>query len=333
MSATFGVSLGISPREQLREWISLADQLDQRGVDRIWLIDSQLAMKDVYAGLTTAALATRRAELGPGVSNIATRDVTVTASAIAAVAELSDGRAILGLGSGDSALRGLGLRPTRIAELEQALRFLRAFLDGERATWKDRTYRLPYRGPRVPIFLAVSRPRMCQLAGRLADGAIIMGPTQPEMVAEQVGWVQRGIAAAGRDPSEVELSLITPTSVQDGLASDSEDVRSWASAQARLLADVADLPPVLEEHRPELIRARETYDFSEHLSTRAGHQDSVSQELVAKLAIVGTPNDCRRRLEELRGLGIESFIFPLMPPRLERLEAISGVLAGRRDGT
>lgn len=326
MGRSFGVSIGISPRERLRDWQDLAAQLDQRGVERIWLIDSQLAMKDVYAGLVMAALSTQQAELGPGVSNIVTRDLTVTAGAIAAVAELSEGRAVLGLGAGDSALKGLGLKPSRVGELEQALGFLRAFLDGEKASWNGRSHRLPYAVPRVRLYLAAHRPRMCRLAGRLADGVIIMGPAQPELVSEQIAWVCEGIDAAGRDRSEVELSLVTPTSVGDDASSGLDDVRSWASAQARLLADVERLPGALEEHRNELNLARETYDYAEHLSTRAEHRETISDELVAKLAIAGPLDGCRARLRELRETGIDSFIFPLMPPRRSRLDALIEML-------
>jgi 5,10-methylenetetrahydromethanopterin reductase len=328
MSPSFGVSIGISPREGLTDWMKLSEQLEQRGVDRIWLIDSQLAMKEVYAGLLTAALATSTVELGPGVTNIVTRDPTVTASAIAALAELSDGRALLGIGAGDSAVRALGHRPSRISELEEALTFLRAVLDGGEGTWAGRAFRLPYAVPGVRLFLAVSRPRMCRLAGTLADGAIIMGPAQPEMVREQVGWVNEGIEAAGRSRADVELSFVATTSVNDDPEAALTDVRSWASAQARLLADVEELPTALEEHRDELDRARETYDYSEHLSTHAGHQGTVSDALVAKLAIAGTEASCRERLRELQSSGIDSFIFPLMPPRLKRVEAISGLLEG-----
>lgn len=328
MKAGIGVSIGISPREPLSEWMALGAQLEQQGVNRIWLIDSQLAMKDVYAGLLTAALATDTAELGPGVTNIVTRDPTVTASAIAAVAELSEGRAVLGIGAGDSAVKGLGHRPSRISELEEALTFLRAVLDGGEGTWAGRTYGLPYPVPKVKLYLAVSRPRMCRLAGSLADGAIIMGPAQPEMVSEQVGWVRQGIETAGRSRADVELSFVAPTSVNDDPVAALEDVRSWASAQARLLADLEQLPAALSEHRDELARARETYDYSEHLSTHAGHQGTVSDALVAKLAIAGTAASCRDRLRDLQAGGIDSFIFPLMPPRLKRLEVISGLLDG-----
>jgi 5,10-methylenetetrahydromethanopterin reductase len=317
-----GVSIGISPREPLGEWMKLGPELERYGVSRIWLIDSQLAMKDVYAGLVAAALATETVELGPGVTNLITRHPTVTASAIAAVAELSDGRAVLGIGAGDSAVKALGHRPSRISELEEALAFLRAVLGGEEGTWEGRSYRLPYAVPPVKLYLAVSRPRMCRLAGRLADGAIIMGPAQPAMVREQIQWVQEGIAAAGRRRADVELSFVAPTSVSDDPAAAPEDVRSWASAQARLLAEVEPLPESLAEHAAEFREARESYDYSEHLSTRAGHQGAVSDALVRKLAVAGTPAECRERLRELRQQGIDSLIFPLMPPRLKRLDVL-----------
>ncbi|HEY2770828.1 MAG TPA: LLM class flavin-dependent oxidoreductase [Solirubrobacteraceae bacterium] len=321
------VSIGISPRESLADWMRLASELEAGGVDRIWLIDSQLAMKDVYAGLITAALNTSTVELGPGVTNLLTRDPTVTASAIAAVSEVSGGRALLGVGAGDSAVKGLGRRPSRIAELEEGLGRLRRLLGGAPANADGETLSLPYAPGDVRLHLAVSRPRMCRLAGRVADGAIIMGPATSELVREQVGWIHEGVIESGRDASEVELSFVAPTSIEDGSDDPLRDVRSWASAQARLLADVAELPPTLEQHREELTRAKTGYDYGEHLSTRASHQDSISDELTAKLAIAGSAERCAGRLKELRAAGIERLIFPLTPPaRLARLEKLRELL-------
>lgn len=312
------VSIGISPRESLADWAKLASDLEDRGVDRIWLIDSQMAMKDVYAGLITAALGTHRVQLGPGVTNLLTRDPTVTASAIAAVAEISGGRALLGVGAGDSAVKALGRRPSRIAELELGLARLRELL-GEQ---------LPYAVPPVRIHLAVSRPRMCRLAGRLADGAIIMGAAQPDLLREQLGWIEQGIADASRSRSDLELSFVAPTSIAEDSAAALGDVRSWASAQARLLADVEDLPASLVGHRQELLAAKAGYDYGEHLSTRAAHQRAVSDELIAKLAVAGTAEQCATRVQELRETGIDRLIFPLMPPgRLQRLGQLQQLLA------
>jgi 5,10-methylenetetrahydromethanopterin reductase len=316
------VSVGISPRESLHDWAGFSRKLEDQGVDRIWLIDSQLAMKDVYAGLGAAAAATERIELGTGVTNLLTRHPSVTAGAIAALAELSGGRALLGLGAGDSAVRGIGGRPSRIAEMERAIGFFRAVLAGEPAEWDGHELELPQPPQQVPIHVAVSRPRMCGLAGALADGAIIMGPAEPKLVAQQVRWVSDGAREAGRGPREVGLAFVATTSTGDD-ATALDDVRSWASAQARLLADVEDLPASLEAHRDELVRAKESYDFREHLSTRADHQASVSDELVRLLAVAGDADSCAARLLALRDAGIDEFIFPLMGAgRLARLKRL-----------
>src|SRR5205809_7447745 len=126
---SFDVSAGISPRQSFDSWAAFVAGLEAEGVRRVWVIDSQLAMKDVYAGLVVAALNTTRIGLGTGVTNAVTRHPTVTANANAAVAEIAHGRAILGLGDGDSALYGVGLKPQKVAELEQAIAFFRSHID------------------------------------------------------------------------------------------------------------------------------------------------------------------------------------------------------------
>lgn len=287
------VSVGISPRQSFNSWATFISGLEAEGVQRVWVIDSQLAMKDVYAGLVVAALNSRTIGLGTGVTNAVTRHPTVTANAINAVAELSGGRAILGLGAGDSALYGIGLKPQKVAEVEDAVAFFRANVD-----------------PSVPIFLAVSQERMCELAGRVADGAIVMGPAQPDMVRRQVEWIRR----SNRD---VEIAFIAPTSTEV------EDVRSWASTQARLMSHHSSLPASLERFRAEITQSAETYDYSEHLSTHAGHTAAVSDDLVRALGVVGTAEECGARLAELRGCGVDTFIFPLAGrERLERWKKI-----------
>src|SRR5256884_3034269 len=190
------VSVGISPRQSLARWADLAADLEAEGVDRLWLIDSQLAMKDVYAGLLLAAQRTSRMLLGPGVTNPLTRHPTVTACAVAAVAEVSGGRAALGLGAGDSAVHGLGWQPARVAQVEAAIRFLRAVLRGEQAEWEGRAHRLPYAAGPVPVWLAASQRRMCPLAGRPAARGIPQGAGGGGVV-RRAAWRGGGGSCAG----------------------------------------------------------------------------------------------------------------------------------------
>jgi 5,10-methylenetetrahydromethanopterin reductase len=318
------VSIGISPRQPMRSFGEQAAELEAAGVGRLWLIDSQLAMKDVYAGLAVAALHTERMLLGTGVTNPLTRHPTVTATSIAAISELSGGRALLGVGAGDSAVYGIGARPAKVAQMEEVLRFWRGVLSGGEGEWEGRSYRLPHLAAPVKLYLAVSQPRMCALAGRLADGAIVMGPSSPEFVRRQVGWIEDGLRETGRDRREVDICLMTT------LAESVEDVRSWASTEARLLADFAELPAGLEPYAEEIRRAKEDYDFSQHLSIHAGHQGTVSDGLARALAVSGSAEECASRLRELRACGADGFIFPLLGGgRLERLGFIRDqVLAG-----
>ncbi len=278
----FDVSVGISPRQSFDSWAVFMRGLEAEDAGRVWVIDSQLAMKDLYAGLVVAALNTTRIGLGTGVTNAVTRHPTVTANAIAAVDELSHGRAILGLGAGDSALYGIGLQPQKVAEVEEAIAFFRSRVGS------------------IPTYLAVSQQRMCELAGRVADGAIVMGPAQPDMVRRQVEWIRSGGRRDG-----FEIAFIAPTSP------DIEDVRSWAPTQARLLSHHKELPASLSRFVVEIARSGESYDYAKHLSTTAEHSTAVSDDLVRALAVVGSPDECATRLRHLKASGVDTLIFPL----------------------
>ena len=140
---------------------------------------------------------------------------------------------------------------------------------------------------------------MCELAGRVADGAIVMGPAQPDMVRRQVEWIR----SASRP--DCEIALIAPTSMEI------DDVRSWASTQARLLAHFKELPESLARFAAEIRASEETYDYSEHLSSSAEHSHAVSDDFARALAIVGSAQECVERLRKLRDVGVDTFIFPL----------------------
>jgi len=317
------VSVGISPRQTLASWADLAAELESEGVRQLWLIDSQLAMKDVYAGLLLAAQRTSQMLLATGVTNPQTRHPTVTASAVAALAEIAGGRTALGLGAGDSAVYGIGLRPSRVADVEAAVRFFRSVLSGGEGDWGGRTYRLPFTPGPVPIWVAASRERMCALAGRVADGVILMGPASEEFVRAQMGWVADGLSQARRSRRAVEVRLVVTMSAGGDRVRALDDVRSWASTQARLIAGFAELPAGLEPHRAEIDRARAEYDYAHHLSTRAEHRLTVSDELTEALAVVGTPDECATRIAGLLAAGIDGCIFPLLGGgRLERLRVL-----------
>ncbi len=97
----------------------LARRCEEAGYDGLFVADSQNLNADVWVELTLAAAATQRILLGPGVTNHATRHTAVTASAAATLQAESGGRAVLGIGRGDSALTQLGCEPVHVDELKR----------------------------------------------------------------------------------------------------------------------------------------------------------------------------------------------------------------------
>jgi 5,10-methylenetetrahydromethanopterin reductase len=320
-----GVSLGVSPREDLRRFVELAKACERTGVETLWVIDSQLSMKDAYVAVTLGLWETRTLRIGTGVTNLVTRHPTVTANAMATLADVSGGRVMLGLGAGDSALRPLGIRPSRLADLDAGIQELRDLLGGT-PTGDNGRAQISFRpADPVPIYLAASQPRMLELAGRLADGVIVMGPAAPDMVAAQIESVRRGARAAHRAGAvhvDVWVTLSVDADGRRGL----DDVRSWASAQARLMAGWSQLPPSLEPFRNEMARAAAAYRFGEHLSVRAGHAAAVSDELTSVLAVAGSFDECRARLSGLAALGPSRITLTLLSGgrerRLREIEAL-----------
>src|SRR5947208_3561417 len=114
-----------------------AQEIEAAGWDGMLVVDSQNLSGDPYVALALAATATTKLGLGTGVTNSVTRHAAATATAITSVNRVSNGRAVLGIGRGDSALAHLGRAPARLAQFERYLRQLQAYLKGESVAFDD----------------------------------------------------------------------------------------------------------------------------------------------------------------------------------------------------
>jgi 5,10-methylenetetrahydromethanopterin reductase len=191
------------------------------GWDYAFVPDSQLRRHDTYVLLAFAARATSTIHLGPLLANPVTRHPTVTAGSIATVDVVSsistnaNGRAILGLGIGDTAVRLAGLAPARVATLEDCTRTIRSLLQGEPvAVGTDRPTQLPHPRP-VPVWIAAAGPRSLRAAGRVADGVFIRAGLHPVNLHAAVDQIRAGAEEAGRDPESVRLGLVVHTALED----------------------------------------------------------------------------------------------------------------------
>ena len=115
---TFGVT--VLPDPPYQRLLDLLELAERHGFEYGWTYDSHVLWQETIPLLAIAARQTSRIKLGHFVTNPATREPTVLASAYATLQDVSDGRIVMGIGRGDSAVRYIGSKPMRIAEFERA---------------------------------------------------------------------------------------------------------------------------------------------------------------------------------------------------------------------
>ena len=209
----FGFTL--KPDLTFERAISLARLAERSGFTYGWLFDSHVLWKEPYVLLTLMAQNTERMRLGTCVTNPGTREPSVTASTLAVLQLLSQGRMDLGIGRGDSARRVLGKPPTTLAILEEATQVIRDLCEGREVTYEGAKLHLDWAGKyRLPVWIAGYGPKALELTGRVADGAIIQ-LADPSLVGWCVGLLRQGARAAGRDPSAVAVMAAAPAHLGD----------------------------------------------------------------------------------------------------------------------
>src|SRR6186713_2761807 len=114
---------------RISDW-RLLQFAEELGYDSGWVPDSQMIWSDCYAVLALAAANTSRIRLGTGVAIPGTRLAPVTAHSIASINRIAPGRVFLGIGTGHTAMRVMGMPPMRIREFREYLRVVRGLLSG-----------------------------------------------------------------------------------------------------------------------------------------------------------------------------------------------------------
>jgi len=123
--------------EDLTRTAAQAQRAEELGFAGIAFGDSQSRNGETIVALTVAAMSTQRLGLGTSVVNSYTRHPAVMASAFASLQSLSGGRAVCGIGRGNSSLAFLGLAPTPLPYFLRYLRALQGYLRGDEVAFAD----------------------------------------------------------------------------------------------------------------------------------------------------------------------------------------------------
>lgn len=303
---SFGVTFMLDPPPS--RVVELAKLAEENGFDYVWAWDSHVLWQDVYPVFTLIATNTERVRIGPCVTNPATRDITVTASALATLNQISGGRMVMGIGRGDSARRVIGKPPVTVEHLEQACRQIRDLAEGREIEYDGAPLRLKWASGTLPVWVAAYGPKALRAAGRVADG-LIMQLADPYIIEWSLRYVREGAEEAGRSFDDIQIMSAAPAYMTDDLEAAREQVRWFPAMVSNHVVDLVHRYASTELPREltEFIAARDHYDYADHGRTGAEHTSFVTDEVVDRFCVLGTPDRCLAKLRELEALGVDQF--------------------------
>lgn len=322
---TFGI--GMAPVEPLTKVVATAKLAEELGFDYVGHADQRFAgEKDVFVTLAADALNTTRVKLGPCVSDPYTRIPAMLALAIATLDELSGGRAVLSLGAGGSGFAQMHLERSHVNQaLRETIVMIRALLRGEVVNFDGKVFKLTGAQlklkvrPDIPIYLATRSPMNLELAGELADGALIATYVSKEQLGFAVDRVRAGAERAGRKLEDVKLISWVYTSISNDRQQAVENVR-WFVTQALLNTSPEAYPSILQGFHQELPAALTRWRDMGREGIEAAYRDRthMTDEVIMRFSVAGTADDCIRKIKELTSFGIsEIWLRCFSAPRSE----------------
>jgi 5,10-methylenetetrahydromethanopterin reductase len=293
MRVGFGVTLLPNALAEFQSWCRTAEE---SGFDTVGIGDSQSLYREVFITSALCAHVTERVKFGPRVINPMTRHPAVAASGAATLAELAPGRAILGIGSGDSAVHNAGVRPANLGEMRDYTTALSALLKQGIAEFQGEPAKLTWGPADVPIYMAASGPKTLELAGEVADGVIIQTGLLPEIIEDSLNHVRRGAERAGRDFDKIV------NAIKHSIASGAKHLGRFTTVGKHIPSQFLD----------KIREARKRYRFDQHQqpdndNARLIEELGLVDYLADRFAIVGTVAECVAKIEAAAEAGADHF--------------------------
>lgn len=332
-------------RAAVQKTIDIGTTADRAGIDSLWLLEDPDSW-DAFAILSAIARQTESIRLGPGVVNPYYRHPAQIAASVSTLDFLSDGRAFMGFGRGQTEWyeNALGMKigsPT--TRLKESISLLRQW-------WSEEMYASSPAGmaefgvqgwerelrplqDHVPIYLAAVGPIAMRIAAEWADGVIFNDLTSFDFIRDQIANVKQIAADAGRDPASLSFfarSQVTITDDPEALFERRKTtvamIHSLPGMERLLQSERFDIEQVMTDVR-NAMRVDDVLDRGGAFSAlrREGNLDAaraaVPTDLMSELVVAGDIASVREQLTMLAGIGV-THVFLAAPDNLEDLAGI-----------
>jgi 5,10-methylenetetrahydromethanopterin reductase len=301
----------------IQEAVDRSKRAESLGFEAIFFADSQMNNVDPYQVMALCALNTTKIRFGTAVTNMVYRDPTITANSFATLNEVSEGRAIIGLGTGDGPVYSLGRTATKLVEFEKGLRVIRDLLDDhgvevpktqERASGGQVMLKVGRRP--VPIYISAEGPKTLRVAGRVCDGVILGTGFDLDVLEWAEARIAEGAKEAGRGLADIDVMPAGMICVDDNGALARQRVRARMANRAHHNFRFT-METVPERERAGVQKFMDGFDISKPIEERVD-PNLVTDYLRQRFTIAGTPEECAARVKQLEAAGVKRLL--LTPP-------------------
>lgn len=304
----FGIRIPCYPSDTPQRVAEAARLAEDSGFNYVWMPDSHMILNEVFMSLSVAAFSTRRIKLGTAVCVPFTRHPTVLASATATLNLISGGRAVLGYGSGGSALSQIGLKPFASREqVRKNITIIKDLLCGKTVNFDGKENRLGNANGDIPIFLAACGPRMLQLAGEIADGVIMQVGIGDENLRFGLDNIRSGAERSGRSLEDLKIACFVYTEISSDRGATIKKFKPNCTFYYKISELLKAVGVQMDERITEIYSKPTTYPDTTHAkdwSQAITAASIVPDEVVEKFVLFGTADEITERIAQISKLGI-----------------------------
>jgi phthiodiolone/phenolphthiodiolone dimycocerosates ketoreductase len=276
---------------------------------------------EVFSMMTTAALNTKKVKLGTGVTETFRRNPAVLAQTIITQDQLSNGRTILGIGTGEKEnLTPYGINWEKpVSRLEEAIEIIRLLWENdEKFNYNGKFWKLKNavlslkpskKGKFPPIWIAAHGQRMLDITGRLGDGWLPIY-LDPNSYKKKLLLIKESAKKVGRDPETITPALYVNVIIDEDLDEVDKMIKSPIAKNHLLTLYNEDYKRLGISHPlGESVDGVIDYiptNYEQH--TMLEILKKVPVEMCRKYYFNGTPDEVISRIEEYAKIGVKHIV-------------------------
>jgi len=300
------VALYLQDSHDLRAGLDYVKYAEEKGFEAVWQAESRL-VRDAIVPMAAYAAVTEKLKVGSGVINNWTRNIGLLAATFLTLDDLAPNRVICGIGAWwDPLAQNVGItRRKPLLAMRETVEVLRRLLNMERVTFHGEFHHVDgieldvvhgRREPRnVPIMIGATGPKMMELTGEIADGAVLNYCVEPKYNHEALELLEKGAKKAGKTLDDLDRPQLVVCSVSENYDEAIDTTRGLLTQYLAQQPHIAKASGVSMDVVTE-IQSILGWPATHEQIRKAQHL--VPEDLIHRITASGTPAEARAKVQE-----------------------------------